>query len=80
MSTAHAMALGLLIAIGVLSVVGFIQMLLYPFNVAARVIYGAADALVYSKQMERIHRKQIEAELAGEELRSKIQAVIEKRQ
>lgn len=62
MTTAHAIALGLLIAIGALSVFGVIQMFLRPFNIAAKAIYGVADALVYARQMERACRMQIEAD------------------
>lgn len=79
MSTAHAIALGLLIAIGLLSVFGFIQLLLHPFNVAARAVHGSADALIYAKQMQRARQKQIEVELSGAELRAKIQHIVEKR-
>lgn len=73
MSTAHAIALGLLIAIGLLSVVGCIRILLHPFNVAARVLYGAADAIAYNKQMERAYRKQIEAKVAIAEMRNALE-------
>lgn len=68
MSTAHSVAVGLLIAIGLLSVVGFIQMLLLPFDIAARVFIGIADANVRANEAEQFYRKQVEARIATAEM------------
>jgi hypothetical protein len=68
MSTAHSIAAGLLIAIGLLSVVGFIQLLLLPFDIAARVLIGVADARVRASEAERVYRKQVEARIATAEM------------
>jgi len=68
MSTAHSIALGLLIAIGLLSVVGFIQLLMLPFDIAARVFIGAADATLWANEAERVYRKQFEAKIATVEM------------
>lgn len=63
MSEVHAIALGILIAILLLSAVGFIQLLLLPFDIAAKVMFGAADAILKARENERICRAQHEAKL-----------------
>ncbi len=68
MSTAHSIALGILIAIGLLSVVGFIQLLMYPFVLASHVALGVADAKLRASETERIYRKQMEARIATAEM------------
>lgn len=68
MSTAHEIALGVLIAIGLLSAVGFIQLLMLPFDIAARVFIGIADANVRANEAERVYRKQVEARIATAEM------------
>lgn len=69
MSTAHSIALGILIAIGLLSVVGFIQLLMLPLDIASRVFIGVADAKLRASETERIYRKQMDARIAAELLR-----------
>lgn len=69
MSTAHSIALGILIAFGLLSVVGFIQLLMYPFVLASNVMLHAADAKLRASEADRIYRKQMEAGIATELLR-----------
>lgn len=69
MSAAHSIALGILIAIGLLSVVGFIQLLMYPFVLASNVLLTVADATLRASETERIYRKQMDARIAAELLR-----------
>lgn len=68
MSTAHSIALGLLIAIGLISVVGFIQLLMLPLDTAGRVFIAVADAKLRAGDAERIYRKQVEARIATAEM------------
>ena len=68
MSTAHSIALGILIAIGLLSVVGFIQLLMYPFVLASNILLSVAEATLRADQAKRIYRKRDEARIATEEL------------
>lgn len=68
MSTAHSIALGILIAIGLLSAVGFIQLLMYPFVLASNILLSVAEATLRADQAKRIYRKQDEARIATEEL------------
>jgi hypothetical protein len=63
-STTHGIALGILIAIGLLSVVGFIQLLMLPFDIAARLLFGAADAQLKAKEAERICKLRMRADMA----------------
>lgn len=69
MSVAHSIASGILIAIGLLSVVGFIQLLMYPFVLASHVALGVADAKLRASETERIYRKQMDVRIAAELLR-----------
>lgn len=75
MSTAHSIALGILIAIGLLSAVGFIQLLMYPFVLASNVLLGVGDAKLRASESERVFRKQMEARIAAEELRLQMKEV-----
>ncbi|MDA5337846.1 hypothetical protein LRM36_05385 [Stenotrophomonas maltophilia] len=58
----------MLIAIGLLSVVGFIQLLMYPFVLASNILLSVAEATLRADQAKRIYRKQDEARTATEEL------------
>lgn len=69
MSTTHSIALGILITIGMLSVVGFIQLLMYPFVLASNVLLGVAGATPRASEAEKVYRKQMEARIATEVLR-----------
>ncbi|WP_442256105.1 hypothetical protein ACS0OT_07115 [Stenotrophomonas maltophilia group sp. RY12688] len=71
MSTAHSIALGILIAIGLLSVIGFIQLLMLPLDIASRVLIGFADAKLRAHEEEQAYRKQIEAEVAREQAKTR---------
>ena len=75
MSTAHSIALGILIVFGLLSVVGFIQLLMYPFVLASNVLLGVGDAKLRASESERVFRKQMEARIATELLRRKMEEV-----
>lgn len=75
MSTAHSIALGILIAIGLLSVVGFIQLLMYPFVLASNVLLGVSDAKLGASEADRVYRKQMEAMIATELLRRQMKEV-----
>ncbi|WP_422346980.1 hypothetical protein [Stenotrophomonas sp. DR009] len=75
MSTAHSIALGILIAIGLLSVVGFIQLLMYPFVLASDVALGVANAKLRASEADRVYRKQMEARIAAELLRRQMKEV-----
>lgn len=75
MSTVHSIALGLLIAIGLLSVVGFIQLLMLPLDIASRVFLGFADAKLRASEADRVCRKQMEARTARELLRRQMKEV-----
>lgn len=66
MSTAHSIAIGILITIGLLSVVGFIQLLMCPFVLASNVALGVADAKLRASETERVYRKKAEALIATE--------------
>ncbi|MHC2115380.1 hypothetical protein ACYPJF_07735 [Stenotrophomonas geniculata] len=68
MSTAHSIALGILIGIGLLSVAGFIQLLMRPFVLASHVALGIADAKLRASEAERVYRKQMEARIATAEM------------
>lgn len=68
MSTAHSIALGILIAIGLLSVVGFIQLLMSPFVLASNVVLGIADAKLRASEADRVYRKQMYSRIATEAL------------
>ncbi|QDY48750.1 hypothetical protein [Stenotrophomonas maltophilia] len=75
MSTAHSIALGILIAIGLLSAIGFIQLLMYPFVLASNVALGVANAKLRASEAERVYRKQMEARIATELLRRQMKEV-----
>lgn len=68
MTTAHSIALGILIAIGLLSVIGFIQLLMYPFVLASNVALGVATAKLRASEVESVYRKQMEARIATAEM------------
>lgn len=75
MSTAHSIALGILMGIGLLSVVGFIQLLMLPFDIAARVFIGAADVTLWASEVDRVNRKQMKVRSAKELLRRQMKEV-----
>lgn len=72
MSTAHSIALGLLIAIGLLSVVGFVQLLMRPFDIAFQIMCGVGEEMLRAKEAERAYRKRIEFEVARLEMRGQL--------
>lgn len=63
MSDAHAIALGIVIALLLLSAVGLMQLLLRPFDIAAGIAISAGDAIMRAKERDRVCRRQYEAEL-----------------
>lgn len=65
-TTAHEIALGILIAIGLLSVIGFVQFLLLPFDIPARILFSAGEAQVRANEYERVCRIRHEAAVKAE--------------